>query len=801
MAVVGKLGKTGILQVHELDEKLPVLRKGLMQNYPLDGSLVHYVDCEQFPANTIQVLSYNSHSTTWRLKNELDSGNIINGAMTVNNGATSAQMAAADIVVCDWYVWGVSSGNMSSLKTAADNGAAVIATGNDTSTNVFVATVGTLGTENTYNGTFYDNAEVRAIMGDYAGTQIANTSTDPNYVIKTFNSLTTGRIVALYEHDYGTANIMGYMYIPHEGGGSLYFDEFGGNQNISANRPIYRHIINWMMGRKTHADYITQTGIQYNQIYRGTFIQKSFSNVVTNYDMITGWTTSYCTSIQYDDYPKPMGADPSGKVVSFIDANSDGSGYWFSYGNYAPQADNTRYEISMWIRTEPGGSNVAVRAYTADNAETDRVFTQIITVTANGDWQLIHFTTLLTDTGWDSDSLSFQFTTLPAGQRVWLYGPSMASGKWTTTPFHPGSLASHADLRLPLRLGTGNFTITGFITPQSEADGTYTSTAAQAALFGLKDLTSGDNVYYRYYVSGGSSYSYMDPDVSSTWNTTATSGHAHQGYDLDLYAHYMFIIERNSSTNITVRFRTHTGTLTGPHTMSYVSAAAVADQLKFGYGSTAMWESRISRVSIYNHSDFTDAELLREGDDYRLSLLLNKTGVLSTGGRNNVSEAEENLWPGATYGGSNSYAISSGTSTAVEGEYHQMVLSSYSGSRYKGWDIATANGATYAFSGEFWMSGTPLYTLACLRFEGEVSGSDSILWEQLEEEVWTPLTVYCVADTLVRFLTYPSSSSGPTTGTFRWRNMSVRRVYQNELLKLNNYDFVGLEIGELVENL
>lgn len=151
------------------------------------------------------------------------------------------------------------------------------------------------------------------------------------------------------------------------------------------------------------------------------------TNVVLNTDLNTGWSQGYNTSIQWNDYPPPNGINSP--VVSFIDADGNGSGYWYSYGDYATQEPSTTYAISIWCRTL--GSDWTIRAYTADNSETGRQNTNNVTIPGDGKWYRAEFNPITTPADTQSDSLSFIFPIIPAGQRVWLCAPQM-----TATNYH-----------------------------------------------------------------------------------------------------------------------------------------------------------------------------------------------------------------------------------------------------------------------------------------------------------------------------------------------------------------------------
>lgn len=164
------------------------------------------------------------------------------------------------------------------------------------------------------------------------------------------------------------------------------------------------------------------------------------TNVLTYTNLDTGWSQGYNTSIIIGDTSVGFPPGVNSQVVSFIDADSNGSGYWYSYGDYAPQADNTTYSVSVWAMTM--GADWVIQPYTADNSESNRVWLTAKTVTGNGVWQRLEWpNAFTTGSGWDSDSLSFQFNTIPAGQRCWLCAPQMEPLSYCT-PFVNGTRSS-----------------------------------------------------------------------------------------------------------------------------------------------------------------------------------------------------------------------------------------------------------------------------------------------------------------------------------------------------------------------
>ena len=179
--------------------------------------------------------------------------------------------------------------------------------------------------------------------------------------------------------------------------------------------------------------------------YDMTNTQKSWqgaptTNVLTNTNLDTGWSQGYNTSIIIGDTSAGSPPGVESQVVSFIDSDNNGSGYWYSYGNFAPQADSTTYSVSVWARTV--GADWVIQPYTADNSEANRVWLTAKTVTGNGVWQRLEWpNAFTTGVGWDSDSLSFQFNSIPAGQRCWLCATQMEPLSYCT-PFVNGTRSS-----------------------------------------------------------------------------------------------------------------------------------------------------------------------------------------------------------------------------------------------------------------------------------------------------------------------------------------------------------------------
>lgn len=160
------------------------------------------------------------------------------------------------------------------------------------------------------------------------------------------------------------------------------------------------------------------------------------TNIVTNWNLDTGWSQGYCTDIIFNEIAPPYGVDAP--TVGFRDADGNGSGYWYSYGNYAPgQTPGSTMTVSLYVKIS--GPDCSIRCYTADNSETGRVYGSYITVSQSERWKRCVWTIVIPNPS-TSESLSFQFE-IPSTTRMWLCAPQMESGSFAT-PFVAGTRSS-----------------------------------------------------------------------------------------------------------------------------------------------------------------------------------------------------------------------------------------------------------------------------------------------------------------------------------------------------------------------
>ena len=167
---------------------------------------------------------------------------------------------------------------------------------------------------------------------------------------------------------------------------------------------------------------------------------KPVTNVVTNTNLDTGWAKGYQRDIVFNDGPGPVGVDSP--VVGFNRGQS--SGYWYSYGDYAPQTPGETYVVSVWVKTNDPSFNL--NYYTANNSEAGRKWGPHIGVPGDGQWHRIEWPSFVNSATSQSDSLSFNFNfSQPIGDdtsRVWLCAPMMHTGT-EHVPFVAGTRAQN----------------------------------------------------------------------------------------------------------------------------------------------------------------------------------------------------------------------------------------------------------------------------------------------------------------------------------------------------------------------
>ena len=175
---------------------------------------------------------------------------------------------------------------------------------------------------------------------------------------------------------------------------------------------------------------IEQSGVLYARDFLSNC--EETVNVVTNTDLNTGWSKSYQTNIVFNEISPPAGIDS--QTVGHDRGNA--AGFWYSYGNYAPQIPGVTYTVSMYVKTRDSNFNIVF--YTADNSEVGRYWSGNINVPNDGQWHRIVWPSFTNPTNSQSESLSFNFSYAGAigdpSTRTWFCAPQMEAKSYAT-PF------------------------------------------------------------------------------------------------------------------------------------------------------------------------------------------------------------------------------------------------------------------------------------------------------------------------------------------------------------------------------
>ena len=160
-------------------------------------------------------------------------------------------------------------------------------------------------------------------------------------------------------------------------------------------------------------------------------------NLVSNWNLNSGWSKGYQRNIVFDEIAPPTGVNAP--TVGFNRGTT--SAYWYSYGNYTPQVPGETYIVSMYVKTND--PSFSINFYTANNQESGRHWSGHIAVPNDGHWHRVVWPSFLNPTNSQSDSLSFNMRMSgeyenASQNRTWLCAPQMQQGT-VATPFVAGT--------------------------------------------------------------------------------------------------------------------------------------------------------------------------------------------------------------------------------------------------------------------------------------------------------------------------------------------------------------------------
>lgn len=354
------------------------------------------------------------------------------------------------------------------------------------------------------------------------------------------------------------------------------------------------------------------------------------TNVVTNWNLDTGWSKGYTEDIVFNEIPPPRGVNAP--TVGFRNDDTSGDGYWYSYGNYAPQDSSTTYTISVYAKTNQTDNRFFLRAYTANNSENGRHWTNGIYLTAADGWKRIVWPSFTTISNNESDSLSFRYDNLyqDGYTRLWLCAPQMEAntkatrfvkgtrgttvatgGGWRdisgnnnhgeilngVTTDNDGDIDGALDFD-----GTDDYVpITNVLNSQSIG----TSTQLTISLW-LNLGSKGSRMAFSTGQTGNDRIYYWTQNGLNTWrvgNYTSTTGHTSLPSN-GVWYHTAIVIDGLNVTGYFNGKEDYTGTYSAFTTVNYATLG------RHGAANSYYYDGKIANVQIYEKA-LTSGEMLR----------------------------------------------------------------------------------------------------------------------------------------------------------------------------------------------
>jgi len=261
MATVARLHTEGLLLSGELDERLPPITSGLVVHYPLDGDFNRKL--VSIPS-TIKVLGYfPAGRATQPWYAWFQANTTFTQTTDLSSISPATALATYDLIIADGYVWSLSGTEINYLKAFVDAGVSVVATANDTRTNVFVSAY------TTATGIAHDIViDSETIIDTPRITYSGVSSTD---LLGGIATLQGGAVPYYTRADSGL--ITGYTYVSPSSGAMMYYDMEG---NISVTNQF---VVDGIIG----ALNVSRGGLSYSGITltpEGLAVEEGTTNLV-----------------------------------------------------------------------------------------------------------------------------------------------------------------------------------------------------------------------------------------------------------------------------------------------------------------------------------------------------------------------------------------------------------------------------------------------------------------------------------------------------------------------------------------
>lgn len=451
MAVKARLYKTGELYSDApINERLPPITEGLLAYYPLDNAknIAGYrsiSSCKVLAARN----STNAGFFPLFAYFQAQAGSFTEISTTDLFNLAVATAITYDVIICDYCVWGLIAAQVTKLKELADNGVAVIFTGNDTLSSELATIVTVPSAAHTLVPCNNSRVDVSSLAG-IAG------SGDPVRAISEFPNPYCYPLYRRSNDNY----ISGYIYeSPYPNGGIIYADHEGFYLSIN---PAYQVIFDYVCSRSVCRSVVTNTRHEAD----GVALTPATTNLLPFGDFSTysGWSTTDSPSTPLRALLPGMGYGGRNAVRITKLKNGYTTGYFqISCGFPETVVAGTTYIASIKYKTEPNGY-FQLGAWASPDGN-QPVWPLLYDVALSGGWRLRAYKKTFTNGG--AGGFTFGINSIPPDNEI-VFCDYQLEKRSHATPFTMSQAASL--LIAPLVSKTPPYTLIFKMTPWHNKD-------------------------------------------------------------------------------------------------------------------------------------------------------------------------------------------------------------------------------------------------------------------------------------------------------------------------------------------
>lgn len=573
----------------EINERsLPVV-SDYKEFYPFDSinsdvnSLqgVKVLSLERFTTNGEGV--YGSHQTG-NLRGVLVAGgaNLTVHDVSANGMPSVATAKLYDIVIFDVFVWGVGSNEVTTLKSYTDAGVSCMASGNDSTTNIFVKSIATR--TRVSGNILFVNPELSI---PFTQTKDIQVSVDALNIIK---ELQNGALPLSYLQPDNQA--AGFIY--YSPAGAAFAMDYMSDGATSTFRPyiaaVLRHIISLTKSDTNTTNSIFNNGLVLT--HPATQLASTNWTNWNHYNNLTYWASN--TTYQSPEYGQVFKGVAKENIQLFI----------FKYYPLTV-AVGDRLSFSVKFRTNKKITK-SYNMYTVTNQTGSQVQLQNstpVTVTSlPGEWTELRFTIILstaaTQVGY---GITWSGSTT---QDEYEFAQPILTRDWVPSNVFTTTSRVQSGLNIT-RLGiTGDFGLMFKFRPHAEYH-KYATSAATPTLIKLMDIAQNLQISFRHYhatpaLSNTSSVPFFDLEPNASWVNTGNA-HFHTYMACDMYSDIYIGISKVGHTLILRVVNSQGVTITNQVftvTANISLPSFNLEEIRFGDSDNTSWAGIVSDFHI-----------------------------------------------------------------------------------------------------------------------------------------------------------------------------------------------------------